>query len=71
MSDAAATVRVNGRDEPLEPGTRLDVFLSQLGLDAQRVAVERNREVVPRSQHGEVTLEPGDVLEIVAFVGGG
>ncbi len=71
MSATEPTVRVNGRDEPLRPGVRLDEFLTGLGLDAERVAVERNREVVPRSAHGKVTLEAGDVLEVVAFVGGG
>jgi thiazole synthase len=46
-------------------------MLGSLGLDAQRVAVERNREVVPRSRLGEVTVEDGDEYEIVHFVGGG
>jgi thiazole synthase len=43
----------------------------ELGLEPTRVAVERNVEVVPRSMHSKVTLEDGDDIEIVTFVGGG
>ncbi len=71
MPQPGPTVRINGREEPLSPGSTLSAFLESLGLDPARVAVERNRDVVPRSAHGEVLLEDGDVLEVVAFVGGG
>ena len=37
----------------------------------QRIAVERNGEIVPRRTYGETVLQDGDVLEIVSFVGGG
>ncbi|WP_233104091.1 sulfur carrier protein ThiS [Haliangium ochraceum] len=43
----------------------------QLGLGDRRVAVERNREVVPRAEHASTTLSDGDTLEVVGFVGGG
>jgi thiazole synthase len=46
-------------------------MINQLGLDPLRVAVERNLQVVPRSQLGEVQVEDGDDYEIVHFVGGG
>ena len=46
-------------------------FVEQLELDRGPVAVERNGEVVPRAQHPDTVLEPGDVVEIVHFVGGG
>ena len=46
-------------------------MVNELGLDPQRVAVERNLEIVPRSTLGEVCVEDGDDLEIVHFVGGG
>lgn len=42
-----------------------------LGLDTQKVAVERNEEIVPRSRYGETWLSSGDALEIVHFIGGG
>jgi thiazole synthase len=46
-------------------------MLTELGLDPQRVAVERNLEVVPRSSLGDVRVEDGDRYEVVHFVGGG
>jgi thiamine biosynthesis protein ThiS len=46
-------------------------MLRELGLDPTKVAVERNREIVPRSTFGETAVEDGDVFEIVHFVGGG
>jgi thiamine biosynthesis protein ThiS len=64
-------LRVNGRDCRAAAGLGLVDFLRAQGLDSARVAVEVNREVVPRARHAEVTLADGDVLEIVHFVGGG
>ena len=46
-------------------------LVSDLKLDGRKIAVERNLEIVPRSQYGETALENGDRIEIVAFVGGG
>jgi sulfur carrier protein len=46
-------------------------FLRELQLPPQRVAVELNQEIVPRTQHAERRLAPGDRLEIVTLVGGG
>lgn len=46
-------------------------LLASLGLGEQRVAVERNGDVVPRASHAEVNLESGDAVEVVTFVGGG
>lgn len=46
-------------------------LLTQLELDARKVAVERNEEIVPRSRYGETLLASGDALEIVHFIGGG
>jgi sulfur carrier protein len=43
----------------------------ELGLTGKPVAVERNREVVPRALHESTVLSPGDRLEVVTFVGGG
>jgi len=61
---------VNG--EPLELPDGLTVAaLLHLGVRAERVAVERNGEVVRKVRHAEEKLQPGDTLEIVTFVGGG
>ena len=46
-------------------------MVNGLGLDPARVAVERNREIVPRSSLGDTCVEDGDDFEIVHFVGGG
>jgi thiamine biosynthesis protein ThiS len=46
-------------------------LLRELGLDPRHVAVERNREIVGRACFQDSTLESGDKLEIVTFVGGG
>ena len=46
-------------------------LVREIGFDPQRVAVERNLEVVPRSTLGDVQVEDGDDFEIVRFVGGG
>lgn len=54
-------------DEPLS----VLGLLTRLGLDARKVAVERNEEIVPRSRYGETLLTSGDALEIVHFIGGG
>jgi thiazole synthase len=65
------TVSVNGEPRRVAAGLSVTQMLGELGLDPQRVAVERNREVVPRSSLGEVAVEEGDQYEIVHFVGGG
>lgn len=64
-------IHVNGESRQVEPGTTVGVLLEQLGLDKVLVAVERNRDIVPRAAHGETTVHDGDQLEIVHFVGGG
>jgi thiazole synthase len=63
------TVNQESRSLP-GPATVADL-LAQLKLDPQRVAVEVNREVVPRARHGTQALADGDAVEIVTLVGGG
>jgi thiamine biosynthesis protein ThiS len=46
-------------------------LLTRLGLEPAKIAVERNLEIVPRSQYGATALADGDRLEIVQFIGGG
>jgi len=64
------TVTVNGESRRTTAATVAEL-VSELGLQPEKVAVERNGEIAPRSQLGGVTLQDGDVLEIVHFVGGG
>ena len=62
---------VNGESLDLPEGLTVAALLQRLGVQGDRVAVERNGEVVKKARHGEQTLAQGDVLEIVTFVGGG
>jgi len=65
------TVIVNGEETNCPDGLSLGQFIEQLGLKADRIAVELNRTVVQRKSWNETTLHGGDRLEIVHFVGGG
>ncbi len=62
---------VNGEPRRIAPGSSIADLVAQLGLDPQKVAVEHNAEIAPRSTLASVPLADGDVLEIVHFVGGG
>jgi len=65
------TLSVNGAEHRLEAETSVAGLLATLELAGKRVAVERNGEIVPRSQYGQTALADGDQLEIVVAVGGG
>lgn len=69
MTDLRITV--NGEPKTAPEGTTVAGLISLLGMDAARVAVERNQDVVPRRTWAEAKLGDGDKVEIVAFVGGG
>jgi sulfur carrier protein len=64
-------IHVNGRPMTVERGATISALLSLLSVDKGRVAVERNRDVVPKKSYDEVTLAAGDRVEVVTFVGGG
>jgi len=67
----AVTVTINGETRQLDASVSVAVLLSGMGLDPKKIAVERNQEIVPRSQYGETAVGDGDRLEIVQFIGGG
>src|SRR6187397_1397457 len=62
---------VNGEQRTAEPGATVASLLRAMGVDPARVAVERNRDVVPRTTWAEAGLADGDKIEVVAFIGGG
>lgn len=62
---------VNGEARDVPAGTTIDSLLASLGIDRRRIAVERNREIVPRAEHAATPLAEGDRVEIVTMVGGG
>ncbi|KIG13390.1 Sulfur carrier protein ThiS [Enhygromyxa salina] len=65
------TIVLNGESRSTSEGQTVADLLRELDLDARTVAVERNRDVVPRAEHGQTVLADGDQLEVVTFVGGG
>lgn len=64
-------LKINGEDRDFADVATVADLVAALGLAGRRVAVERNRDVVPASAWGATALADGDVLEIVHFVGGG
>ena len=72
-TSTSATLRLTVNGEPVEvpPASTVADLLSTLDTAGKRVAVERNGEIVPRSQHAATALAAGDRLEIVIAVGGG
>jgi len=65
------TVTINGERREIPEGLSVNALLDHLGFANKRVAVERNREILPRAQWRETQVESGDTFEIVHFVGGG
>ncbi|MEW6679122.1 MAG: sulfur carrier protein ThiS [Pseudomonadota bacterium] len=65
------TLKVNGEPRQFPQPLPISALLAELNLTGKRVAVERNGEIVPKSQHDAVLLADGDQLEIVVAVGGG
>ncbi len=62
---------INGEEKDFEGVSTLRSLVDQLGFKADRLAIELNRDIVPRTRWEETNLEEGDRLEIVHFVGGG
>jgi len=62
---------INGEEKEFANTLSLADLVEQLGMKGDRVAVELNREIVPRAQWAGTRLKDGDRLEIVHFVGGG
>ena len=64
-------IRVNGELRELNEGSTVAELLQLLGMSERRVAVEVNREIIPRSLHPRHTLQAGDRVELVHAIGGG
>ena len=63
-------VTINGEKTSAD-GKTVAEYLAAAGYDPLRAAVERNGDIVPKSQYGTVVLADGDRVEVVSFVGGG
>lgn len=64
-------VRLNGESRELGDGITIADLVGQLGLGQRRIAVEVNRDIVPRDAYTGHSLREGDEVEIVQFIGGG
>jgi len=64
-------LQINGAEREFSSPMSLAALVDSLGMKAGRVAVELNRDIVPREQWATTNLAEGDRLEIVHFVGGG
>jgi thiamine biosynthesis protein ThiS len=62
---------VNGERREVPGDATVAGVLEHFGVNAARVVVELNREIVPRERYGATSLAEGDVLELVEIVGGG
>lgn len=70
----AITLTINGQPrcfETLSPGDTLHQLIAELALKSDRIAIEHNSELAPRTSWPTLALKDSDRLEIVHFVGGG
>jgi thiamine biosynthesis protein ThiS len=68
---AEVAITVNGAPMRLPSGASVSDLLERLKIATPRVAVERNREILPKSRYADTALADGDVYEVVELVGGG
>lgn len=72
MSQAASIlIRVNGEAIQAASGLRIPAVLESIGLNPERVVVERNGEALTRAEAAGIVVEEGDQLEVVRIVAGG
>lgn len=64
-------ITVNGKPFETAEGKNILQLIERLNLDVNRVVVELNREIIPRSSFSKVTLKSDDRVEVLNFVGGG
>ena len=62
---------LNGESQIVAEGMTVEDLVLTLAEDPRGIAIERNLEIVPKAEHGQVRLQEADRLEIVQFVGGG
>jgi thiamine biosynthesis protein ThiS len=64
-------ITVNNQKRTVDTSTTLSALIDEMGLDDKRIAIEYNRDILSREQFSTITLQAGDTIEIVNFVGGG
>lgn len=65
------TITVNGVARDVSPGVTVAALLEQLGLDAKTVVAQVNDDIVERAHFAGATIQEGDTVELIRFVGGG
>lgn len=65
------TVTINGERREIPDGLNVISLLEHLGMRVDRVAIERNLDILPRAQWLDTLVQANDSFEIVQFVGGG
>ena len=64
-------LEINGEAREVPAGLNVTGLLAHLGISSGRVAIERNRDILPSNQWDQTAVSPGDRYEIVHLVGGG
>jgi thiamine biosynthesis protein ThiS len=70
-SKTTAQITLNGGQRPLANLKMVSDLITELNLDPRKVAIELNRDIVPRSAYATTPLKDGDAVEVVGFIGGG
>ncbi len=65
------TITVNGKEYPLKEGSTISSVLAELGIKPEHKAIEQNGTIITAGSLSGTEVRPGDVIEIIQFVGGG
>lgn len=71
MDKQQLNIRVNGEEMVLPAQCTVSELVEQMALAGKRIAIELNRDILPKSEHERTSLQHGDVVEIVHAIGGG
>jgi thiamine biosynthesis protein ThiS len=70
-SQTNAQITLNGVQHPLANLKLVSDLITELALDARKVAIELNHTIIPRSAYATTPITDGDAIEVVGFIGGG
>jgi thiazole synthase len=65
------TITINGERRQIPDGLNVEALLDHIGMARDRVAIERNLNILPRAEWQQTSVQENDSFEIVQFVGGG
>ncbi|MBP7088127.1 MAG: sulfur carrier protein ThiS [Candidatus Omnitrophica bacterium] len=64
-------VKINGKIQKLNKITSLYEFIMEKKLDLNKIVIERNYDIVDKNKLSDISINEGDIIEIISFVGGG